>query len=75
MGVNETIRVYSSLIEYQLPVSSCIVNRVTPEFDHPFLQKRREAELRRITELQDKLASVEVSSMELLDRGLLELIV
>ena len=68
MGVNETIRAYSSLIEYQLPVSSCIVNRVTPEFDHPFLQKRREAELRRITELEDKLASVEVSSMELLDQ-------
>ena len=68
MGVNETIRAYSSLIEYQLPVSSCIVNRVTPEFDHPFLRKRREAELRRITELEDKLASVEVSSMELLDQ-------
>ena len=45
MGVNETQRAYQSLIEYQLPVSSCIVNRVTPEFDHPFLQKRRTAEL------------------------------
>ena len=68
MGVNETVRAYSSLVEYQLPVSSCIVNRVTPEFDHPFLQKRREAELRRITELENQLTSVEVSSMELLDQ-------
>ena len=38
MGVNENIRAYDSLIEYKLPISSCIVNRVTPEFDHPFLR-------------------------------------
>jgi len=68
MGVNETVRAYNSLIDYQLPVSACIVNRVTPQFDHPFLQNRREAEQNRITELKDRLTSVEVSSMELLDQ-------
>ena len=68
MGVNETLRAYSSLVDYQLPVSACIVNRVTPQFDHPFLQNRRDAELKRITELKDQLTSVEVSSMELLDQ-------
>jgi len=68
MGVNETVRAYSSLIEYHLPVSACIVNRVTPHFDHPFLKNRREAELKRITELKEQLNSVEVSSMELLDQ-------
>ena len=68
MGVNETVRAYNSLVDYQLPVSACIVNRVTPQFDHPFLQNRREAEQNRITELKDKLTSVEVSSMELLDQ-------
>ena len=68
MGVNETVRAYSSLIEYHLPVSACIVNRVTPQFDHPFLKNRREAELKRITELEEQLSSVEVSSMELLDQ-------
>ena len=67
MGVNETIRAYDSLVEYQLPISSCIVNRVTPEFDHPFLKKRRDAELNRITELKELLSKVEVCSMELLD--------
>ena len=67
MGVNETQRAYQSLIEYQLPVSSCIVNRVTPEFDHPFLQKRRTAELSRISELGQMLPDVKVSSIELLD--------
>ena len=68
MGVNETVRAYSSLIEYHLPVSACIVNRVTPQFDHPFLKNRREAELKRITELEEQLTSVEASSMELLDQ-------
>ncbi len=67
MGVNETIRAYDSLIEYKLPISSCIVNRVTPEFDHPFLKKRRDAELNRITELKELLTQVEVCSMELLE--------
>jgi len=67
MGVNETIRAYDSLVEYQLPISSCIVNRVTPEFDHPFLKKRRDAELNRIIELKELLTKVEVCSIELLD--------
>jgi len=68
MGVNETVRAYSSLLDYKLPVSSCIVNRVTPEFDHPFLKKRRTSELSRISELRESLSSVEVSSIELLDK-------
>lgn len=67
MGVNETIRAYDSLVEYQLPISSCIVNRVTPEFEHPFLKKRRDAELNRIIELKELLTKVEVCSIELLD--------
>ena len=29
MGVNETIRANSSLKEYELPVTACLVNRVT----------------------------------------------
>ena len=68
MGVNETVRAYNSLIEYKLPVSSCIVNRVTPEFEHPFLKNRREAELLRIAELEESLGSVEICSMELLEQ-------
>jgi arsenite-transporting ATPase len=68
MGVNETVRAYNSLLEYKLPVNSCIVNRVTPEFDHPFLAKRRQAELTRIGELKELLTEVEVNSMELLDQ-------
>ena len=68
MGVNETLRAHKSLLEFNLPVHSCLVNRLTPEFDHPFLAKRREAELLRISELEDKLDSVKVASLELLDQ-------
>ncbi len=68
MGVNETLRAYNSLIEFKLPVNSCLVNRVTPEFDHPFLAKRRSSELARIAELKELLVDVDVNSMELLDQ-------
>jgi arsenite-transporting ATPase len=67
MGINETLRAHQSLSEYKLPVPNCLVNRLTPEFDHPFLLNRREAELERIEELKDKLEDVEISTMELMD--------
>ena len=67
MGINETLRAHESLSEYKLPVPSCLVNRVTPEFDHPFLSNRREAELDRIEELKGQLENVEIATMELMD--------
>ncbi len=67
MGINETLRAHESLREYKLPVPSCLVNRVTPEFDHPFLLNRREAELERIEELKSQLENVEIATMELMD--------
>ena len=67
MGINETLRAHTSLVEYQLPVPNCLVNRVTPEFDHPFLENRRNAELSRIGELKDELQNVEIATMELMD--------
>ena len=67
MGINETLRAHTSLCEYELPVPNCLVNRVTPEFDHPFLMNRRIAELSRIEELSTELEDVEIATMELLD--------
>ncbi len=67
MGVNETLRAYESLIEYKLPIGGCLVNRITPEFDHPFLQTRREQELTRILELDSALENVNVGRLELAD--------
>ena len=68
MGVNETVRAYDSLMEFQLPVGGCLVNRVTPEFEHPFLAKRRGQELERIEELKTTLKDVNVGSIELADQ-------
>ena len=66
MGVNETVRANASLGEYELPVTACLVNRVTPELDHPFLQRRRSEEQGHISELEDSL-DLPVTTMELFD--------
>ena len=67
MGINETLRAHESLLEYNLPIGGCLVNRITPEFDHEFLQKRRQQELERIAELDEKLGNVNVGQLELAD--------
>jgi len=66
MGVNETIRAQKSLQEFNLPIGGCLVNRLTPEFDHPFLKTRRDAELEIIEELKESLG-IDVSCMELFE--------
>ena len=66
MGVNETVRANQSLGEYNLPVTGCLVNRVTPELDHPFLQRRRSEEQGHISELEETL-DIPVTTMELFD--------
>ena len=43
------------------------MNRLTPEFDHPFLQNRRSAELARVEELKQEMTGVNIATMELLD--------
>ena len=68
MGVNETLRAHESLVDYQLPIGGCLVNRITPEFDHPFLHQRREQELGRIAELEEALKGVNVGRLELADQ-------
>ena len=66
MGVNETLRANTSLKEYELPVTGCLVNRVTPELDHPFLIQRREEEQGHIKELNERL-EIPVTTMDLFD--------
>jgi arsenite-transporting ATPase len=66
MGVNETIRAKKSLEEFNLPIGGCLVNRLTPEFDHPFLKTRRDAELEIIDELKESLG-IDISCMELFE--------
>jgi len=55
MGVNETVRANEALQHHGLPVTGCVVNRVTPALDHPFLERRRAEEQGRIQELEEAL--------------------
>jgi len=66
MGVNETLRANASLNEYELPVTGCLVNGVSPELDHPFLQRRRSEEEGHIAELTETL-EIPITTMELFD--------
>ena len=56
----------TSLKEYELPVTGCLVNRVTPELDHPFLIQRRKEEQGHIKELNEQL-EIPVTTMDLFD--------
>ena len=68
MGINETLRAHESLLEYRLPIGGCLVNRLTPVFEHPFLANRRTQELERIAELEGGLEGVNVASLELAEQ-------
>jgi len=68
MGINETLRAHESLVEYRLPIGGCLVNRLTPVFEHPFLANRRTQELERINELEGALEGVNVASLELAEQ-------
>jgi arsenite-transporting ATPase len=67
MGVNETVRANTALREHGLPVTGCVVNRVTPDLDHPFLQRRRDEEQSRMLELEDELDGLTPVQLPLMD--------
>ena len=55
MGVNETIRAHQSLAEFNLPVTGCVINRMTPDLDHSFIQTRRKTRKKNVSELKAAL--------------------
>ena len=67
MGVNETIRAHESLSEFKLPVSGCIINRLTPDLDHEFIQTRREHEKENIRQLRKGLPEIHIHESNLQD--------
>lgn len=67
MGVNETIRAHQSLAEFNLPVTGCVINRMTPDLDHSFIQTRRENERKNVAELKAALPSLTLHEVELKD--------
>ena len=65
MGVNETIRAHQSLAEFNLPVTGCVINRMTPDLDHSFIQTRRENERKNVSELKAALPNLILHEVEL----------
>ena len=67
MGVNETVRAHQSLAEFNLPVTGCVINRMTPDLDHSFIQTRRENERKNVSELKAALPNLTLHEVELKD--------
>ena len=67
MGVNETIRAHQSLAEFNLPVTGCVINRMTPDLDHSFIQTRRENERKNVSDLKAALPDLILHEVELKD--------
>ena len=67
MGVNETIRANTALREFDLPVSGCVINRMTPDLEHAFIQTRRNNERANVEELREGLEDMFFHEVELRD--------
>ena len=67
MGVNETVRAHEALAEFNLPVSGCVINRMTPDLDHEFIQTRRVNEKSNIELLKSQLPDLHLHEVELKD--------
>ena len=65
MGVNETVRAHQALAEFNLPVSGCVINRMTPDLDHEFIQTRRANEKSNIELLKSQLPDLHLHEVEL----------
>ena len=55
MAINETVRASESLSAFGINVNGVIINRITPELDHPFLISRRKVEMEHIESLSKLL--------------------
>ena len=67
MGVNETVRAHESLTEFNLPVTGCVINRMTPDLNHSFIQTRRENERNNVEQLKSNLPELYLHEVELKD--------
>ena len=65
MAVAETTRAAEALDEYGITVNGIIVNRVTPDFDHPFIQSRRVTEQSYLEDLRQLFGGLPVAEIPL----------
>jgi arsenite-transporting ATPase len=65
MAVSETERAALALDEYGITVNGVIVNRLTPDFDHPFLSARRKTEQSYLVNLRELFSGLPVAELAL----------
>ena len=65
MAVSESVRAADALSEFQILVDRILVNRCTPNLDHPFLQSRREIEQGYLAELKDRYEGLNIHTVPL----------
>ena len=65
MAVSESIRAADALAEFQILVDRIVVNRCTPNLDHPFLQSRRDIEQGYLAELKDRYEGLNIHTVPL----------
>ena len=65
MAVAETTRAAEALDEYGITVNGVIANRVTPDYDHHFIQSRRETEQGYLEDLKQLFGGLPVAEIPL----------
>ena len=67
MAVEESVRAFAALESYGITTEAVIINRVTPDFDHPFIQQRREVEQSHIRSLRGQFGELAIAEIPLQD--------
>jgi arsenite-transporting ATPase len=67
MAVDESVRAVATLGEFSIQVEGAIINRITPDLDHEFLQNRRRAEQSYIELLRGEFGTMAIAQVELED--------
>ena len=67
MAVDESLRAVEALGEFSIQVEGAIINRITPDLDHHFLQNRRRAEQSYIELLRKNFDTMAIAQIELED--------
>ena len=67
MAVDESLRAVETLGEFSIQVEGAIINRITPDLDHEFIQNRRRAEQSYIELLRNNFGTMAIAQIELED--------
>ncbi len=67
MAVDESVRAVAALADFSIQVDGAIINRITPDLDHEFLQNRRRVEQSYIELLREKFGTMAIAEIELED--------